>query len=275
MNIFQTTGVLCSFYASKLMCLYARRRRNYRQWQQMERALAERQKIQKDNHYGISKLQKSHVPTDKHDFSWSEIPASFSYQTIPITNDHDFKQNKVTISTQTTDSLHVKEPAHYDFNAANGEFKSTLAHWEFKLGNRSLKMNRPEVAVSHFIMASLHNHPEATYNLGVCYERGIGTSMNLKSAKECYRAAANLGHSKSMYNLAIFFAQGKGGLKKDRKAAGDLLRAASRLGCEEAKAALGIRIAIPNDASQILTDKSHQIITELNPVHRAGLSVVV
>lgn len=266
------------------MCLYARRRRNNREWQNIERALAERQKIQKEvleKQYGSSKFQRSHVPADKHTFDWSEIPASFSYQTIPVTNDHDIKQNKVTIGTQTTDSLNVEQPAQYDFKAAVHDFESTLGHWEFKLGLQSSKTGRPEVAISHFIRASLHSHPEATFNLGVCYEKGKGTSINLNSAKECYRAAANLGHPKSMYNLAVFFAQGKGGLKKDRKAARKLLEEASRRGCEEATAALrrtrfGRPMNTPtNDVSQILTDKSYQITSELNPVHRAGLSVVV
>lgn len=275
---FQTTGVLGSIYASKLVCLYARRRRNNREWQHMERALAERQKIQKevlDKHYGISKLEKSHVPTDKHAFNWSEIPSSFSYETIPVTNDHDLKQNKVTIGTQTADTLNVGEPVKHDLNAAVVDFKSTLGHWEFKLGVRSLKMNRPEVAISHFILASNHNHPEATYNLGICFEKGIGTDMDLKRAMGCYRAAANLGHAKSMYNLAVFFAQGKGGLKRDRKAARDLFKVASRMGSKEARTALGIRFVKPNDASLILTEKSYEMTSELNPAHRAGLSVVV
>lgn len=263
------------------MCLYARRRRNNREWQRMEQALTERQKIQKEvfeKQYDISKFQRSHVPADRHAFNWSEIPASFSYQTIPIKNDHDAvpKENKVTIGTQTIDRIHVKESVQPDnFNVAVSDWKSTVGHWEFKLGVQSLKQKRPEVAISHFTLASVHNHPEATYNLGICYEKGIGTNVNLKIAKECYRAAANLGHSKSMYNLAVFFAQGKGGLKKDYKAARDLFKAASRLGSKEAKAALGIRIVIQNDASQILTDKSYQITSELNPAHRAGLSLVV
>lgn len=275
---FQTTGVIGSFYASKLVCLYARRRRNYREWQLMERALAERQKIQKEvleKHYGNSKFQRSHVPADKYADNWSNIPASYSYTTIPVTNDHDLKQNKVTIGTQTTDTLDADEPAQYAFPRAVGEFKSIIGHLEFKLGIESMKMNRPEVAISHFRMASVHNHPEATYNLGICHEKGIGTSVNLNSAKEFYRAAANLGHPKSMYNLAVFYAKGIGGLKKNRKAARDLFETASERGSTEAKAALGIRILKSEDASQILTDKSYQITSELSPAHRAGLSVVV
>jgi len=50
------------------------------------------------------------------------------------------------------------------------------------------------------------------YFLGICYERGLGTGRNEARAAELYRGAASRGHSSAMYNLAVFFEHGIGGI---------------------------------------------------------------
>ena len=38
-------------------------------------------------------------------------------------------------------------------------------------------------------------HPEACYDLGTCYEAGVGVdNVDLPEAMKCYRRAAKLGH---------------------------------------------------------------------------------
>lgn len=93
-------------------------------------------------------------------------------------------------------------------------------------------------AVSHFKLASIHRHAGATFNLGTCYELGMGTSKNKKKAMECYRVASAMGHPKAMYNLGVFYARGEGGLKKNRQAARECFVAAATLGSPEAQNAL-------------------------------------
>lgn len=104
----------------------------------------------------------------------------------------------------------------------------------------NLRANEPETAVSHLKLATTHHHPEATYNLGICYEMGIGIEKSAKSAMECYRAAASLGHKKAMYNLGVFYVHGRGGLKKNRDAARACFEAADKMGLRQAKKALTI-----------------------------------
>jgi len=50
------------------------------------------------------------------------------------------------------------------------------------------------------------------YYLGICYERGLGTECNEAKAAEMYRRAASVGHVSAMYNLAVFFENGTGGM---------------------------------------------------------------
>lgn len=117
---------------------------------------------------------------------------------------------------------------------------ATLGRIEFQLGMQNMRADQPEVAVSHLKLATTHRHPEATFNLGVCYELGIGIDKNMKNAMECYRASAALGHKKAMYNLGIFYVHGRGGLKKNREAARACFETAAKMGLRQAKHALRI-----------------------------------
>lgn len=105
---------------------------------------------------------------------------------------------------------------------------------------QNLQANEPEVAVSHLKLATTHRHPEGTFNLGVCYEMGIGIDKSMRNAMECYRLAANLGHKKAMYNLGVFYVHGRGGLKKNHVAARACFDAANKLGLRQAQIAVSI-----------------------------------
>ena len=49
--------------------------------------------------------------------------------------------------------------------------------------------------------AAKNGDPESLYNLGVIYERGHGRKRNIRRAVKCYKAAAELNHPASYYNL--------------------------------------------------------------------------
>ena len=53
---------------------------------------------------------------------------------------------------------------------------------------------------------------DALYYLGICHERGLGTACNEARAAELYRSAASHGHASALYNLAVFFENGLGGI---------------------------------------------------------------
>lgn len=62
--------------------------------------------------------------------------------------------------------------------------------------------------------------------------------FSLMQAVELYQSAARLKHPSALYNLAIYYAQGRGGLKKDEAIATRLLRLAAVQGHEVAMNAL-------------------------------------
>jgi TPR repeat protein len=56
---------------------------------------------------------------------------------------------------------------------------------------------------------------EALYNLGVFYEQGRGgLPKDEREAARRYKLAADQGHAKAQNKLGIFYAQGRGGLPK-------------------------------------------------------------
>lgn len=129
---------------------------------------------------------------------------------------------------------------------------SVISNIEFNLGVKAINARDFETAVSHFKLAAGHHHASATFNLGICFEKGIGVTQDLRTAMECYQAAADLHHPRAIYNLGIFYAQGLGGLKKNRQAARRCFVTAAQLGVVEAKLALGIpvlkkNVMAPND----------------------------
>lgn len=56
---------------------------------------------------------------------------------------------------------------------------------------------------------------------------------------ECFHLASTLGHPQAMYNLGVYYARGLGGLRRSRSMAKKYFTAAADLGLEEAIAALG------------------------------------
>lgn len=116
-----------------------------------------------------------------------------------------------------------------------------------------------KIAVSHFKLAASHQHPGATYNLGLCYELGVGVQKNFKRASECYHAASALGHSKAIYNLGVFYSRGLGGKAKSRQAAHKCFVIAAQLGLSEAQDALNLtKRPILSDDEVFIKAKSPQ-----------------
>ncbi|GFT22807.1 death ligand signal enhancer [Nephila pilipes] len=81
---------------------------------------------------------------------------------------------------------------------------------------------------------------QGLYNLGICYELGIGTKVNLTRAAFCYRKAAMKGHGSASFNLAVYFRKGIGGLPVDFKIAKLLIEQAAAKNVPEAQLYLGL-----------------------------------
>lgn len=161
-----------------------------------------------------------------------------------------------------------------DVSVAVDNLISTLGSIEFRLGMQNLRANEPEVAVSHLKLATTHRHPEATFNLGVCYESGVGIGKDLRSAMECYRAAASLGHKKAMYNLGIFYIHGRGGLKRNHAAAIACFEAAEKMGLRQATKALSLLEKPIKKDDEVVWKSNSLLSNKLSVIQRRESSVI-
>lgn len=109
---------------------------------------------------------------------------------------------------------------------------------ENKLGLAAIENGQYQAGLNLLRSAANRNHAPAMYNLGLCYENGLGVSTNDKIAMEFYKSAAALKHPGALYNLGVFYGQGRGGLKCDHDTATRLLRLAAVQGQQDAIDAL-------------------------------------
>lgn len=142
-------------------------------------------------------------------------------------------------------SEHQQANASNTFDDSVQNLLQILGDIEFQLGVASVQSDRYDLAVSHFKLATSHSHASAAYNLGICYEEGIGIKKNLKMALECYMLASSLGHGKALYNVGVFHARGLANLPKNRRAARQYFQEAAKLGVNEANKALGLQSVAP------------------------------
>lgn len=76
--------------------------------------------------------------------------------------------------------------------------------------------------------------PEVYNNLGVCYFYGNGVELDYKKALEYYRLSASLGNDFGIYNIGVCYERGVGGVSKDIQKAIENFKLAARLGNAEA-----------------------------------------
>lgn len=210
----------------QLLCLYSRRRQLTDDWHQIDEVLLARRInqifAQNEHVHTQSVYEKSYVPVEQ-----SGLLTINKIRALPASNDHKTAKPK-----QTPPICDAKQ--NNDINAAVAELIKTLGHTEFQLGIQNVAANELHSAVAHFKSAAVHHHSGGIFNLGVCYELGVGVSKNKKNAMECYRAAANLGHEKALYNMGVFYAHGHGGLKKNREIAKAYFEEAGKKGVNRA-----------------------------------------
>ncbi|WP_156914266.1 tetratricopeptide repeat protein [Paucisalibacillus globulus] len=70
-----------------------------------------------------------------------------------------------------------------------------------RLGHEAVENGRGEEAISWYQMAAESGDSYGEFNLGLCYENGIGTTVNLKKAKNWYKRAALKGDEQAKERL--------------------------------------------------------------------------
>jgi uncharacterized caspase-like protein len=75
---------------------------------------------------------------------------------------------------------------------------------------------KPEKAFELFTRASGQGDPEAMFELGKLYEKGIGTKQDFTRAIELYQKSADLGFADAINDLGFLYYQGASGLQRDQ-----------------------------------------------------------
>ncbi|WP_258162251.1 caspase family protein [Rhizobium sp. TH2] len=102
------------------------------------------------------------------------------------------------------------------------------------LGYMSLSTNdkarfNPEKSYELFSKAASEGDPEAMFELGKLYEKGIGTKQDVAKALELYQKSADLGFADAINDLGFLYYQGASGLKRDQAKAVELFLQAADL----------------------------------------------
>lgn len=130
---------------------------------------------------------------------------------------------------------------------AADEFTNThnvvVGEYELHYGIKALKEKRYKDAFMHFSAGANLSSPGSMFNLGICYELGIGTLADQKKAIKYYNDAAAHNHADALYNVGVFHAQGRGGLPIDIDIARTYFVRAAKLGQIQAQYALDLEKA--------------------------------
>ncbi|XP_059051752.1 uncharacterized protein LOC131846457 [Achroia grisella] len=146
-----------------------------------------------------------------------------------------------TVHLMSNDNLDSHEKSNSDTNEDDPtvkEFKNVLNVIENKLALSAIENGQAKDGLKLLRSAANRNYAPALYNLGLCYEKGIGVQVDEKMAMQLYQSAAVLEHPDALYNLGVYYGQGRGGLIKDTEMGTRLLRLAAVQGHETAVKAL-------------------------------------
>ncbi len=120
--------------------------------------------------------------------------------------------------------------------AGNVEAMSDLA-WLYIKGGAG--MHQFSHAFDLFTRAASEDVPSAIEGLGLCYESGYGTPLDMHLAVSCYKRAADTGNTRSLYDLYRVYRNGGESLPVDPGKARDYLDEGVRRGDSNSLFALG------------------------------------
>ncbi|MDR3108790.1 MAG: protein kinase [Planctomycetaceae bacterium] len=89
-------------------------------------------------------------------------------------------------------------------------------------------------AVKYYTESAEHGNAQAAYQVGRCYEEGIGVAKNEKEAVKWYQIAAKYNEPNAIFRIGLCYAKGKGIEKNEVEARRNISKAA-RLGQREAQ----------------------------------------
>ena len=111
---------------------------------------------------------------------------------------------------------------------------------QFQLGLSYLEQGRTDEGVSLIRQSANQNQPAAQYRLAKLYEIGEGVSQDAQMARQLTERAARNGNRIAMHDLALYFAEGRGGVEADLKTASQWFEKAAQRGVVDSQFNLGV-----------------------------------
>lgn len=94
--------------------------------------------------------------------------------------------------------------------------------------------------------------PDVAWHVGLCYAHGLGTVQNLPTAASYFRFAADNGHVNAFYDLGICFEGGLGNIRTSKSKAMECYLIAAEAGDPRAQHALGMEAEERNDMPEAI-----------------------
>ena len=100
--------------------------------------------------------------------------------------------------------------------AEEGNVRAMIGLGYMSLSTRDSNRFNPEKSFELFTKAAAQGDPEAMFELGKLYEKGIGTKQDIARAMELYEKSADLGFADAINDLGFLYYQGASGFKRDQ-----------------------------------------------------------
>ena len=177
-----------------------------------------------------------------------------------------FAQNEAVPQTPQTSAPVVIEPiGQYTDNKAPtviGEAAGTLnsaasagdSVAQFQLGLSYLEQGRTNEGVDLIRKAANQNQPAAQYRLAKLYEVGEGVSQDSNMARQLTERAARNGNRIAMHDLALYYAEGRGGVSAELPTAAKWFEKAAERGVVDSQFNLGVLFESGQGLPKSLTD---------------------
>ncbi len=111
---------------------------------------------------------------------------------------------------------------------------------QFQLGLSYLEQGRTDEGVGLIRKAANQNQPAAQYRLAKLYEIGEGVAQDSEMARQLTERAARNGNRIAMHDLALYYAEGRGGVKTDLPTAAKWFEKAAERGVVDSQFNLGV-----------------------------------
>lgn len=111
---------------------------------------------------------------------------------------------------------------------------------QFQLGLSYLEQGRTNEGVALIRKSANQNQPAAQYRLAKLYEVGEGVSQDSNMARQLTERAATNGNRIAMHDLALYYAEGRGGVESDLPVAAKWFEKAAERGVVDSQFNLGV-----------------------------------